>query len=232
VPDGAQWLDVGCGTGALTEAVLGSCAPAAVVGVDPSPGFVAYARARVSDPRATFEVASADALPFADASFDAVVAALVLNFVPDREQALREMRRVARPGTVVAAYLWDYPGGGMQMLTRFWDAAIELNAEATRLAEKSRFEVCAPGPLEELFTGAGLTGVTVGPIVVPTVFRDFDDYWGPFLLGQGPAPSYVATLDEPGRTALRERLRERLPPDGDGAIRLTARAWMARGTTP
>lgn len=230
VREGCRWLDVGSGTGALTETILELCEPAAIIDVDPSPGFLGYARTRVTDPRVSFEVAGAEDLPFADDSFDAVVAALVLNFVTDRERALGEMRRVARPGATVGGYLWDYRGGGMQMLLRFWDAAIELDPAAATLAEQSRFEVCAPEPLRALFAGAGLTGVTIEPIVVPTVFADSDDYWNPFLLGQGPAPSYVATLPEDHRAALRERLRAMLTPEGDGAIRLTARAWAVRGT--
>jgi SAM-dependent methyltransferase len=236
VRDGARWLDVGSGTGALTETILALCQPAAVVDVDPSPGFLEYARAHLRDPRVSFEVAGAEQLPFpdadADSGFDAVVAALVLNFVPDPPRALAEMRRVARSGATVGGYLWDYPGGGMQMLLRFWSTAIELDPAAAPLAEGSRFALCAPEPLRELFTGAGLTDVVVEPIVVPMVFRDFDDFWSPFLLGQGPAPTYVATLDEEARAALRERLRAGLPADDDGAIRLTARAWAVRGTNP
>lgn len=230
VPDGARWLDVGSGTGALTETILALADPAAVVDVDPSPGFLDYARARVTDPRVTFQTAGAEDLPLPDASFDAVVAALVLNFVPDQQRALAEMRRVARSGAVIGAYLWDYPAGGMQLLVRFWEAAIALDPAAARLAEGSRFAICAPGPLRDLFADGGLAGVTVEPMVVPTVFRDFEDYWSPFLLGQGPAPTYVATLADDARTALRERLRDTLPADGDGAIRLTARAWAVRGT--
>jgi SAM-dependent methyltransferase len=229
-PDGGRWLDVGSGTGALTETILELCDPAAVVDVDPSAGFLGYARSRITDPRVSFEVAGAEQLPFPDDSFDAVVAALVLNFVPDRTRALAELRRVARPGAVVGGYLWDYPEGGMQLLNRFWDAAVALEPAAAQFAEGSRFEVCAPGPLEALFTGAGLGEVSVAPIVVPTVFRDFDDYWDPFLLGQGPAPSYVATLGDEQRARLRDHLREELTPDGDGAIRLTARAWLVRGS--
>jgi SAM-dependent methyltransferase len=231
VPSGARWLDIGSGTGALTEAVLGGRAPSRVVGMDRSPGFAAYAAGHVADPRATFTVGSAEALPFADASFDVVASALVLNFVPDRERTVREMRRVGRSGATVAAYVWDYTGG-MQMLRRFWAAAAELDPATSVLGEGLRFDFCRPAPLTDLFIGAGLAEVAVEPIDVPTVFRDFDDYWSPFLLGQGPAPSYVTGLSETARAALRERLRDRLPPGDDGAIRLTARAWMVRGRTP
>jgi ubiquinone/menaquinone biosynthesis C-methylase UbiE len=231
VAAGTRWVDVGSGTGALTETILELCDPASVVAVEPATGFLGYARSRISDPRVSFEAAGAEDLPLADGSADAVAGALMLNFVHDQQRALAEMRRVARPGGTVAAYLWDYPGGGMQLLLHFWTAATELDPEAAQFAEGSRFEVCAPEPLQRLFEGAGLQDVVVEPIVVPTVFRDFDDYWNPFLLGQGPAPSYVTTLSDDGRAALRERLREKLAPDGDGPIRLTARAWMARGSS-
>ncbi len=131
VPAGACWLDVGCGTGALTEAILDRHVPAAVTGVDPSDGFLAYARQRVGDARAVFQAGSAEALPVADRAFDAVVSGLVLNFVPDAAKAVSEMRRAARRGGTVAAYVWDY-AEGMQMMRRFWDAAAALDPEGAR----------------------------------------------------------------------------------------------------
>jgi SAM-dependent methyltransferase len=226
---GLRWLDVGCGTGALTAAVLAGAEPAQVIGVDPSSGFLGHAAAHLSDPRARFAVGDARALPLADASVDAVVSGLALNFVPDPAAGLAECRRVARPGGTVAAYVWDYPGE-MQLMRLFWDTAVERDPAAAPLREAALFDFCRPGPLRELFARAGLDGAAVEPIVVPTVFADFDDYWTPFLGGQGPAPSYVATLAPAQREALAEALRERLPPSADGTIRLTARAWMVRGT--
>lgn len=227
-PAGQCWLDVGCGTGALTEAILATGSPAAVTGVDPSDGFVAYAASRLTDPRASFRVGDARALPVEAAAFDVVVSALALNFVPDQPAALTEMRRAARAGGVVAAYVWDYLEG-MQLLRYFWDAVVALDPASRPLDEGVRFGVCRPEPLRALFTGAGLLHVEVEAIVVPTVFADFDDYWQPFLGGQGPAPSYVAALPEAGRTSLRERLRDRLPTRPDGSIPLSARAWSVRG---
>src|SRR4051794_30796476 len=117
VPAGGRWLDVGCGTGALTETVLATAEPSAVLGIDPSPDFVAHAAAHVTDPRAAFREGSAQALPTDDAAFDAVVSGLVLNFVPDPAGALDELRRVTRPGGIVAAYVWDY-ADGMQLMRR------------------------------------------------------------------------------------------------------------------
>jgi trans-aconitate methyltransferase len=228
LPPGRHWLDVGCGTGALTGEILASGEPASVTGVDPSADFVAHAAARVADPRASFRVGSAQALPTADATADAVVSGLVLNFVPDQAAALTEMRRATRPGGVVAAYVWDY-ADGMQLIRRFWEAAAAVGAQVRDLEEGLRFTVCRPEPLAAVFHGAGLEDVTVQEIVVPTVFADFDDYWTPFLGGTGTAPSYAVSLEESKRTALREHLRASLPTEADGSVHLTARAWAVRG---
>ena len=227
-PPGGRWLDVGCGTGALAETVLSLAAPSEVVGIDPSPAYVAFARGRVADPRARFEVGDARALQEAPASFDAVVSGLVLNFVPEPEKAVAEMARVARPGGVVAAYVWDY-AEGMQMMRHFWDAAGELDPGAQELDEGRRFPLCNPGPLADLFRTDGLGEVEVRSIDVPTVFRDFDDYWSPFLGGQAPAPGYAMSLGEERRAALRERIRAGLPTNAQGEHHLVARAWAVRG---
>ena len=223
-PRAGRVLDVGCGTGALAEAVAER--GAAVAGVDPSEAFLATARRRV--PQAEFRAGDAQALPYADASFDGVVSGLALNFVPDPAKAAREMRRVARPGSVVAAYLWDY-AGRMELMRHFWDAAVEQDAGARALDEGERFPLCAPHRLDALFQDAGLREVATAPIDQPTVFRDFDDYWSPFLGGQGPAPGYAMRLSEERRADLRERIRRRLPARPDGSIPLVARAWAVRG---
>jgi len=230
VGQGAGVLDVGCGTGALSEAALAAGARE-VVGVDPSAAYVAHAAAHVGgkNPSARFEVADAQALPFPDASFDAVVSGLVLNFVPDPSRAAAEMRRAARPGGVVAAYVWDY-AGRMELMRHFWDAAVALDPHrAGPLDEGVRFPLCQPGPLEALFRGAGLREVASTAIDQPTVFRDFNDYWRPFLGGQAPAPGYCMSLSEEARARLRERIRSHLPVAADGSIALIARAWAVRG---
>jgi ubiquinone/menaquinone biosynthesis C-methylase UbiE len=229
-PRGARWLDVGCGTGALLETVLFAL-PTEVVGVDPSPAFVTHAAAHVADPRARFVVGDARALPVADGRFDVAVSGLMLNFVPERNVALREMARAVGPGGVVAAYVWDYPSG-MQLMTHFWDAAVELDPDARTTQEGVCFGFCRPDPLRSMFARAGLTDVEVQPVVVPTVFQDFDDYWTPFLGGTGPAPAYATSLDDERRSALREALQDRLPSEDDGSIHLTARAWAVRGSCP
>ena len=231
VPAQADWLDVGCGTGALSAELLAQAAPASLIGLDASPAFVAHARQATADPRARYEPGDAQQLPFERASFDAAVCALVLNFLPDPARAVAEMARVVRPAGVVAAYVWDY-ADGMQMIHRFWRAAAELNADAARLDEAVRFPLCRAGGLEALWTAAGLETVAERSIDVATVFESFDDFWRPFLGAQGPAPGYVAALDEAAREALRERLRETLPATPVGSIRLSARAWAVRGRVP
>lgn len=231
LPPNLDWLDVGCGTGALSDAILQHAQPRSVQGMDPSAGFVEHARAHVTDPRATFDVADAQSLPLASASHDAAVAGLVLNFIPQPSRAVAEMARAVRPGGAVAAYVWDY-AGKMELMRYFWDAAVELNPAALELDEGRRFPLCQPEPLTELFARAGLRSVEVRPIDVPTKFRDFDDYWTPFLGGQAPAPGYAMSLSEERRGALRDWIRAKLPVARDGSISLIARAWAVRGRTP
>ena len=229
IPAEQRWLDVGCGTGALTQAILQRANPQRVVAIDPSSGFVTYARDRIHDRRATFRTGDAQDLPVESASFDCVVAGLVLNFVLRQDLAIAEMCRVARPGATVAAYVWDY-AGGMQLMRRFWDAAVALNPATRALDEGSRFPDCRPEPLTKLLTEAGLDDVAVKAIDVPTRFKDFDDYWSPFLGGQGPAPGYCMSLSERDRHALCERIRQSLRIEADGSIHLIARAWAVKGT--
>lgn len=229
VAPGRRWLDVGCGTGALLEAIAAERSPSALVAVDPAEDYVAAAAARLGA-RAHVRVGDARALPFAADEFDVVVSGLVLNFVPDPVAAVSEMRRVTRPGGTVAAYVWDY-AEGMQFLRYFWDAAIEVDPAARSADEGVRFPISRPDPLADVFRSAGLSQVKGGEIEVPTIFRDFDDYWMPFVGGPGPAPGYVAAVTETQRNRLRERLRASLPAQANGAIALTARAWCVRGET-
>ncbi len=229
VPTGTTWLDMGCGTGALIETIFESASPRYVVGTDASQSYVAYLRRQLPDQRLCFDVGDASELNFNDEFYDNTVAGLVLNFVPNPRQAVAEMARVTKPGGTVAASVWDY-AGEMQLLRRFWDAAVALDPAARELDEGARFAICQPAPLAALFHDAGLKDVATRAIDVPTVFRDFDDYWSPFLGGQGPAPSYAMSLSDERRAALREQLRTRLPIGADGTIALSARAWAVRGT--
>jgi len=229
VPPRARWLDVGCGTGALTETVLAVSEPELVKGVDPSDGYLDVARAQVTDGRASFAAGDARDLPVESGAYDAVVSGLVLNFIPDLAAGVGEMARAAREGGTVGAYVWDY-AGKMELMRYFWDAVVALKPEDREKDEGVRFPVCQPAPLSALFADAGLKDVAVRPLDVATRFADFDDYWSPFLGGQFPAPDYAMSLSEADRARLRERIREKLPVKPDGSIELVARAWAVRGT--
>ena len=228
VPRGCAWLDVGCGTGMLSRTILEWAEPSRVTGIDQASGFIAFAKERGHDPRASFSVGSVDSLPLDAHPYDAVVSGLVLNFLPDAERAVSEMMRVTRPGGVVAAYVWDY-AGKMQLLRCFWDAVVALDARAVALDEGTRFPLAHPGKLSAMFTAGGLKRVEVQSIDVPTHFVDFEDYWTPFLSGQGPAPGYVASLYPDQRIQLREKVRSMVPVTPQGTIDLIARAWAIRG---
>ena len=222
------WLDVGCGTGALSMVILEDVGVRRLVGIDPSSEYIAQARARIGDPSAKFEVGDAMNLPYKDSTFGYVASGLVLNFVARPQVAVSEMRRVCRRGGTVAAYVWDY-AGRMELMRWFWDAAVALDPTAAELDEGRRFPIAHPTPLASLFRDVGLGSVDTLAIEVPTIFSDFDDYWSPFLGGQGPAPSYAMSLDDEHRDRLRERLRDSLPHARDGSISLVARAWAVRG---
>jgi len=228
IPEGRRWLDVGCGTGALCAAIVDRCSPSSVAGVEPSEGFLEAAKGNLGDEVALHQ-GSATAIPLGDASVDVVVSALVLNFVSDQRAALLEMARVATKEGTIAAYVWDY-AGKMELIRFFWDAAVELDPGAATLDEGVRFPLCRPEALETLFASARLKDVQVKPIDIPTPFANFDDYWQPFLGGQGPAPAYAMSLDDTARARLRDRIRERIPTRANGAISLTARAWATRAT--
>lgn len=228
IAPGSHWLDVGCGTGALSQTILREAAPDRVKGIDRSGGFIAHAQQQAQDERVSFEVGDAQALPEDRARYDAAVSGLVLNFVPQPDHAVAEMARMVKPGGCVAAYVWDY-ASKMQLMRHFWNAATALDPNALNLDEGRRFPVCQPAPLIGLFRSAGLKNVEVRPIDIATDFKDFDDYWLPFLGGQGSAPSYAMSLSEEKRAALRERIRAGLPFAVDSSIPLVARAWAVRG---
>jgi SAM-dependent methyltransferase len=224
-----DWLDVGCGTGALTQTILAHAEPRSVIAIDPSEGFLQKARSDILDGRVEFRPGDAQALSMMADTRDIVVSGLVLNFVPDRMLALQEMMRVTRPKGVIGFYVWDYPGGGMEFMRAFWSAAIALDPAARELGEGTRFPFCTSDGLLELATAAGLAKPEVAPIEIATTFRDFNDFWRPFTLGAGPAPGYCASLGEAERERLKEKLRADLPISADGTIALKARAWAVRG---
>jgi SAM-dependent methyltransferase len=227
LPESLTWLDVGSGTGALTAAIVAAVKPQEVIAVEPSDGFRVMARERLPG-GATFLPGSASAIPLQDASVDVAVSGLVLNFIPDLSQGLAEIKRVVKPGGTIAAYIWDY-AEGMELMRHFWDAVVSLWPESRHLDEGVRFPLCHPHALAAAFTDAGLTDVEVAPLTTSTPFRDFNDYWLPFLGGQGPAPAFVSSLDEDARATLRDRIKKTLPTNPDGSIVLQARAWAVKG---
>ena len=198
-------LDVGCGPGALTGELVNRLGAAAVVAVDPSEPFVAAAQKR--HPGVRVQRAAAEDLPFADETFDAALAQLVVHFMTDPLVGLREMARVTRKGGVVAACVWDH-AGGKGPLGAFWQAARELDPD---VEDESMLAGAREGHLAELFKGAGLKEIEVGVLSVSLDFAAFDDWWEPFALGVGPAGSYTAGLDPDRRSQLRERCRRMIP---------------------
>jgi len=226
VRPGAAWLEVGCGTGSLTSAICERADPAVVVACDTAPDYVAHCRQQIRDERLTVVPVPPDGLPARAGGFDAVVSSLVLNFLPTPVDALARMRDACAPGGRVAACVWDY-AEGMEFLRAFWDATVAFDPAARDLDEGRRFPICRPEPLRAAFEAAGLESVRVEAIGVATTFADFDDFWAPFLDGPGPAPGYVASLDEASRRRLADRLRDALGPGRPIALR--ARAWAASG---
>lgn len=225
-PSGAGWLDLGCGTGALSQAVLDNCSPASIIGIDPSKDFIAHARNAISDHKASFKVADAENLPLNDTSIDIVSSALALNFVPDRKKALQEMFRVCRKDGLISFYVWDYPGGGMGFIDAFWRAAAELDPAAQELDEGTRFPFCTQIGLQKLCDEAGLSDAAVMPIEISTEFPSFEDFWQPFALGAGPAPGYYVGLDADQQVELHEILARNI-----GAVEpisFVARAWAVK----
>ena len=227
---GAQWIDIGCGTGILTAAVLENNTPSLVVGIDNSDTFLRTARAKVCNPRACLKLGDAQSIPEEDSTFDVAVSGLVLNFLTDREASVREMVRVTRPGGIVALYVWDY-AAHMQIMRFFLDVAISLDPRAGDLDDNVKL-LCRPAPLAALFQRAGLGDVELREIDIPTAFDSFDDYWKPFLGGTGLAPRYCLSLTDGAREQLRQALVQRLPTGPDGEILLAARAWAVKGRVP
>jgi SAM-dependent methyltransferase len=224
----ASWLDVGCGTGALADAICAEANPTSVVACDPSVPFIKYARRRQVGLPVSFVVAGVGQLPTRPGGFDSVTSLLALNFFPNPQTAIDEMRRIAAVNGVVSACVWDY-AVRMELLRCFWDSVAAVDASAAELDEGRRFPICRPDALESLFREGGLADVVCDAIEIPTRFSTFPEFWKPFLGGTGPAPSYVASLDSPQREALATRLERSVPREPDGAISLVARAWVVRG---
>ena len=231
LPPGLRWIDVCCGSGILTEAVVQYSAPVNVVGIDVSSEQVNFARQHRAHPNVSFEIGNAMALPLADSGFDVAVCGLGLNYIPSPEQGLEEFRRVTQPGGTIAVYVWDYIEGA-RFLREFWDAAIAIDREAAAFDQARRFPICTPKGLRGLFKQVKLAESTVQAIDVVTSFPNFDDYWDPLMTGQGSAPNYLATRDKSIQAAIRERVKARLPINTRGGIDLPARAWAIRARRP
>ncbi len=226
-PHNLSWLDVGCGTGALSEAIFRNYKPSSLCCVDLSAEFVEKAKEKKSF-NADFLTAGASDLPLTDNCFDIVVSGLALNFFPDLTASLLEMKRVLKINGTIAAYVWDYKER-MEFLRLFWDAACEVDVNATKLDEGNRFPICNAGNLKKEFEKAGLTAIETSPVDIDTVFTNFEDYWNPFLGGQGPAPGYLASVDKDLRDKIKTVLRGKLHVDSNGSIKLLARALAVRG---
>jgi SAM-dependent methyltransferase len=231
VEDGDRVLDLGCGTGALSYALARVGPSVRVTGVDASSEYVRHADTHKPDDRIQFAIADARALEFSDDSFDRTLSMLVLTFIPDAVEAVREMMRVTRAGGTVAAAVWDY-GGGMEMLRAFWDEAVAHDPSIAARDERN-LPLCRPGELGAFWRSAGLRQVEEQPLAIDLRFASFDDYWTPFLGHQGPAGAYVAAITDGQRAALAARLQDRLiGSPRQQPITLRARAWAVRGIVP
>lgn len=230
VAEGDRVLDIGSGTGALAAAVLGAAPTTRVVGIDVASPYLEKAREELGGERASFQEGDAQELVFDDDAFDKTLSLLAFNFIPDSGRALDEMIRVTKPGGVIAAAVWDY-GEGMEMLRVFWDEAVALDP-ASEPRDERHMPLCRSGELAALWTEHGLADVEATSLAIELPFASFGDYWAPFLAGQGPAGSYVASLTDDHQQALERRVRDRLfDAHGDRPFELSARAWAARGTT-
>ncbi len=228
LPYNLSWLDIGCGTGALSEAISNNYKPANLSCIDPSEKFLEKTKERLSD-KADFNVGIASNIPKANATFDIVVSGLALNFFPDLPKAFTEMSRVLKDKGTIAAYVWDY-SDRMDFLRLFWDAAYEVNSDSNKLDEGVRFPICNSDNLKAAFQEAGLNDIETTTLDINTIFKNFDDYWNPFLGGQGPAPSYLATLSKDLQNKLKNIIYKKLSFGSDGSIKLLARAIGVRGT--
>ena len=233
VRDGERVLDVGCGTGSLSATLSRVSGASTIVGIDPSNGFIEYARTQIADPRVTFEVGDAQALPYPDESFDRSMALLIVNFIPDAPKAANDMRRVTKSGGVVATTMWD--GSRANELNHcLWDAAIAIDPTVKQPSER-RGSYGYAEALSGLLTGAGLTDIEVTDLTMPCRFSSFDELWQRYLSGSGSGPSgvYVAGLTEDRREAVKQRLRQDVLCGGaDGPFTLQAKAWAVRGVVP
>lgn len=227
-PRGARWLDVGCGTGVFTELILNTCSPSAVTAVDPSHAQVEHARAQPVGQRAEFHVAGAQSMSFADGTFDVVASALVINFIPDRPAALKEMRRVARRGGVVAGYIWDFAGERTTSTPmRLAMRSVGITPPLTAGTEESSL-----ASLRTLFERAGLEAGETRTIDVSMTFAGFDEYWSSQTPSFLPIGKAIMALPDAERANLQAALRHELTTAPDGRVMCEARANAIKACVP
>ncbi len=228
-PPGQRILDVGSGTGSLSFALAARGDHKEIVGVDVGEPFVAFAREHNKDPRTSFRIADATALPFEDATFDRAVSQLVLQFLPDPLKAVREMKRVVRPGGNVAACIWD-AYGGQPHIRMLWDTAATLGFLKQHAIIRS---LGTEGEIEATWRAAGLADVVSGELTMRFVFKDFHDYWSPYLGGDGPLGEMVMGLTPDNRALLERKMRDiYLSNRPDGPRSFLSAAWICKGTVP
>jgi len=230
VPSNSAWLEIGCGTGALTSAICEKTNPVSVVALDTAPEFVDYCSKHLAYASLRVIQGTMDSLPLRKGGYDAVVSSLVLNFLPNTVESLKKMKSVCSSRGFIAACVWDY-SKGMEFLRLFWDAAGSVDPNAASLDEGVRFPLCNPDALKAAFQKAGLNNIEVDSIAIPTLFSNFDDYWSSLSEGTGPAPSYVATLSPAKREALVSCLKSMTGSGENSPIKLQASAWAIKATT-
>lgn len=231
VSDGDRILDVGCGTGSLTRVLCESPGVKSIVGIDLAEAYLESARRTIGDARVSFEVGDANSLPFADQSFDRAFAMLVLHFVPDAKGAVREMRRVVRPGGTVAATVWDALGG-MPALRLFWDAAATLGLADAKVMRDFQFRpLSQPGEMRDAWSGAGLRDVQQSTITIRFEYENFADYWEPIAAGEAALGKFALELAADQRAVLEQAVRNVfLGGAADGPRSFAATAWVCKGT--
>ena len=226
-PVNLSWLDLGCGTGALSKAIHSYCQPKSVTCIDPSPQFLIKAKEKIFD-KAEFIVGTSTNIPKANETFDKVVSGLALNFFQDLDNSFSEMKRVLKKKGEIAAYVWDY-SDRMDFLRLFWDVAKKIDPGSQNLDEGVRFPICNTNNLKNTFQDAGLTNIETTYLDIDTIFSNFEDFWKPFLGGQGPAPGYLHSLPESLRNEIKAQIRETMTFKSDGSIILLARAIAIKG---